>query len=251
MSAPALLAATLVVAFGTGLRVAPRLLTPARRISVRPGHGERPARWWHVRRLPATVGRWAGPARHVRGRADGESAVDLAHDLEHAARLVRSGQALGAALAAVAGERRDGSLVGSIAARRTTGGSLLEAIAATGREPSDTSTAAGADRRLAVAVLSAVVDAGGPGSSALDRAADTIRERETIRSERIAHASQARLSAQILSFLPIAFTGWTTMTDDRVARFLLATPLGASCLAAGIALDLVGWRWMHRLVTAP
>ena len=40
------------------------------------------------------------------------------------------------------------------------------------------------------------------------------------------------------------------MTDDRVARFLLATPLGAACLATGIALDLAGWRWMHRLVTA-
>ncbi len=213
-------------------------------------HVDRPARWWQLPGLAATVRRGAGSRKHVGGRADGESAVELAHDLEHVARLVRSGQALGAALADVAGERRDGSLLGSIAARRTTGGSLLEAIAGAGRTPSDASATAEADRRLVIAVLSAVVDAGGPGSAALDRAADTIRERDAIRSERIAHAAQARLSAQILSFLPLAFTGWTTMTDDRVARFLLATPLGAACLATGIALDLAGWRWMHRLVTA-
>jgi tight adherence protein B len=249
MSAPALLAATLVVAFGTGLRFVPRLLAPARRVGVRPVHVDRPARWWQVPRLAATLRRGVRSRKLVRGQADRESAVELAHDLEHVARLVRSGQALGSALADVARDRRDGSLLGSIAARRTTGGSLLEAITDAGRAPSDASATAAADRRLVIAVLSAVVDAGGPGTAALDRAADTIRERDAIRSERIAHAAQARLSAQILSFLPLAFTGWTTMTDDRVARFLLATPLGAACLATGIALDLAGWRWMHRLVT--
>jgi Flp pilus assembly protein TadB len=250
MSAPALLAATLVVAFATGLRVVPRLLEPPRRIGFRAGQADRSARGWQHPRLAITIRRRAGSCRPGRSRADGESAVDLAQDLEHVARLIRSGQALGAALADVAGERRSGSLLGSIAARRTTGASLLEAVAGAGREPSDASAAAEADRRLVIAVLSAVVDAGGPGSAALDRAADTIRERDAIRSERIAHAAQARLSAQILSFLPLAFTGWTTMTDDRVARFLLATPLGAACLATGIALDLAGWRWMHKLVAA-
>ena len=250
MSAPAVLAATLVVAFATGLRLVPRLLAPARRISVRPVDDDRSARWSRLPRLAATARRGAGSGRRVGGRVDGESAIELAHDLEHVARLVRSGQALGAALGDVAGERRHVSLLGSIAARRSTGGSLLEAITGAGRALSGASAAAQADRRLVIAVLTAVVDAGGPGTAALDRAADTIRERDAIRNERIAHAAQARLSAQILSFLPLVFTGWTTMTDDRVARFLLATPLGAACLATGVALDLVGWRWMHRLVTA-
>lgn len=250
MSAPALLAATFVVAFGAGLRVVPRLLAPARRISVRPPLHDPSLPRWRLPRLAVAVRGRAETRGHFRGRDDRESALELAHDLEHVARLVRSGRAVGAALGDVAVERRPGSLLGSIAARRAAGGSLLEAIAGAGREPSDASAAADADRRLVIAVLSAVIDAGGSGAAALDRAADTIRERDAIRGERIAHAAQARLSAQILSFLPLAFTGWTTVTDDRVARFLLATPLGAACLATGIALDLAGWRWMHRLVTA-
>jgi tight adherence protein B len=255
MSAAAFFAATVVVAFGFLVGVAPRLLAPARRNNVRPSYSlllhdpAVPQGPFHG--LTARVRCRVASRGHIRDRDEREFGLELAHDLEHVARLVRSGRALGAALGDVAGER-PASLLDSIAARRASGESLQEAITGVERARSDASSdvEVDADRRLAIAVLAAVVDAGGPGAAALDRAADTIRERDAIRAERRAHAAQARLSAQILSFLPLAFTGWTTMTDDRVARFLLASPLGAACLATGIALDLAGWRWMHRLVAA-
>ncbi|MGD9701690.1 MAG: type II secretion system F family protein [Acidimicrobiia bacterium] len=249
MSALALLTGTIVLALGAAPRFASRLFTPPRRASTAAAGTVGDAVAVARELMPRTSSLVA--RLRVRHRvADGwHSAIELAGDLEHVARLVRSGRSLGAGLADVAAER-PGSLLAAIAARRAAGASLLEAVAAEGRELSGSPGTGDDDQRLAVAVLAAVVDAGGPGGAALDRAADTIRERAAVRADRVAHAAQARLSAQILSFLPLAFTGWTTITDDRVARFLLSTPLGALCLAIGVTLDLVGWRWMHRLVAA-
>ncbi|HEY5876157.1 MAG TPA: hypothetical protein VIT64_12695, partial [Ilumatobacteraceae bacterium] len=60
MSAPALLAAALVAAIGTGLRVAPRLLVPARRLGVRLLPDHRRTRWWRRPRLTVAIRRSTG-----------------------------------------------------------------------------------------------------------------------------------------------------------------------------------------------
>ena len=81
--------------------------------------------------------------------------------------------------------------------------------------------------------------------------AATIRERADIRADRRAQSAQARLSAQIMSALPIGFTGWAVATDSRTARFVFGTPFGLVCLGAGVGLDVLGWRWMRRIVGSP
>jgi tight adherence protein B len=176
------------------------------------------------------------------------AALDLAASLEQVARRVRSGASITAALAETAPDHPDG-FVGEVAARISAGIPFTDAVEQSGRAPGSTARDA-EDRRLAGAVLSATHRAGGPGAAAIDRAAATVRERAAIRADRRAHAAQARLSARILSLLPVGFTSWTVLTDRRVAHFLLATPPGAGCLVTGVVLAAVGWRWMHRLVEA-
>jgi tight adherence protein B len=62
-----------------------------------------------------------------------------------------------------------------------------------------------------------------------------------------AQAAQARLSGLVIALAPLAFGALAAGTDRRTAHFLLHSPFGSGCLAAGLALDgLAAW-WMHRI----
>jgi tight adherence protein B len=176
------------------------------------------------------------------------AALDLAASLEEVARRVRSGASIGAAVTETATGEWQG-FVRDVATRISAGLPFADAVeeAVVVRARGSTPTQA-EDERLAGAVLSAVHRAGGPGAAAIDRTAATVRERAAIRADRRAHAAQARLSARILSLLPVGFTSWTVVTDRRIAHFLLATVPGVACLLSGSGLAVLGWRWMQRLV---
>ncbi len=108
-----------------------------------------------------------------------------------------------------------------------------------------------ADDRLALATIAHLTDHGGQTAASLDRAAATIHEREVMRSERDVQAAQARISAQLLSAIAPLFAGWSVASDARVRHFLLGTIPGLVCLAVGVALNLAGYAWMHRVVSHP
>ena len=75
-----------------------------------------------------------------------------------------------------------------------------------------------------------------------------LRDRRASAGERAIGAAQSRLSAQVLSVLPVAVTAWSLATDDRLRHVLVGTPVGPVCMVVGGALDLAGWRWMRRIV---
>ena len=102
------------------------------------------------------------------------------------------------------------------------------------------------DVALATHVLRLCAAQGGAVSESLDRAATTLRERETVAQERIAQSAQARLSARVLTLLPIAFGGWTLLTTATVRHFFL-TPIGMACLMVGLGLNAGGWLLMRRV----
>ena len=106
------------------------------------------------------------------------------------------------------------------------------------------------DRHLAIGTLIAVAIVGGSGGAAIERTAETIRERREALAERKAQSAQARLSAMVLSALPPVFALWSMTTDARVRTFLLGSSLGALCLGGGALLNLSGWWWMRRLTGA-
>lgn len=101
--------------------------------------------------------------------------------------------------------------------------------------------------RLAAAVLLMGLRTGGDLARALDAAAATLRQREALRGEVRALASQARASAVVVAVAPLAFLGLAAVTDPRVPAFLVGSPAGWACALGGLALDVAGLVWMRAI----
>jgi tight adherence protein B len=179
-------------------------------------------------------------SRAVRPRQRGRrqtTSPDYAGLLDAIARQVRSG----ASLAAAAVEEIDpASPLGEVVERLSDGGSLADALAAI--VPTDT------DLALTVQALSATAYLGGQVAATLDQAAAVLRERAAARAERRAHGAQARLSARVLTIVPLGFAGWSALTSRQTRDVYVTSAAGAICAACGLALNLAGWRWMRRIV---
>lgn len=198
--------------------------------------------------LGALVGAVAvtGPVFVLRmwaGRADAGYDSTLATALDSAARSVRSGASLQVAIAEAAGSV--GGAVSAdfhrVAAAAQRGASLVDALAQWVERRARRSV------RLAAGAIALAVESGGAPGRVLDDVATALRQRHQIEREAHALAAQARLSAVVVGVAPVAFTVVASFADPRHARLLFATPLGLSCLAAGLALDAVGATWMHRI----
>lgn len=88
---------------------------------------------------------------------------------------------------------------------------------------------------------------GGVTPRTLDSVAQTIRDRLALVAEVSMQASQAKLSALVMTLAPLLFSVLLVFTDKRAANFLLATPVGWACLLVGLGLDLIAGVWMARL----
>lgn len=101
--------------------------------------------------------------------------------------------------------------------------------------------------RLALAVIVATSDVGGSAAEAIDRVAGTLRQRATDHDERRVQAAQARLSAHVMTAVPLAMLALLVASDDDV-RAVLRTPGGAACVLGGLVLNGSGWFWMRHIV---
>jgi tight adherence protein B len=100
---------------------------------------------------------------------------------------------------------------------------------------------------LALGVVRACAALGGPAAEPLDGVAATLRARVADSAERHAQSAQARLSATVLTVLPIGVLGVLVVIATPI-RAAVATPAGIGCAVAGGALNVAGWRWMRRIV---
>jgi tight adherence protein B len=100
---------------------------------------------------------------------------------------------------------------------------------------------------LALSVVGTASRIGGPSAAAIDRTAMALRRRAAEVDDRSTQAAQARLSTHVLTALPLLMLAVLAATDADV-RTVVASPLGAGCIGAGLALNLVGWWWMGRIV---
>ena len=89
---------------------------------------------------------------------------------------------------------------------------------------------------------------GGPIAATLDAAAAVLRERDAARAERRAHGAQARLSARVLTIVPLGFAAWSAVTSQQTRAVYLSTAAGAACAAFGLMLNALGWRWINRIL---
>jgi tight adherence protein B len=173
----------------------------------------------------------AGP-RRARVRPD-----DFAGFLDAVARQVRTGSSLGQAINAEAAA----APAFAAAARALSDGAPV-ALALGEIRPSCP------DMALTVQALAAVAQFGGPIAPTLDSAAQVLRERAAARAERRAHSAQARLSARVLTVVPVAFAVWNMATSEP-SRAIYRSGPGVACAALGGLLNVAGWRWMNRAIT--
>jgi tight adherence protein B len=166
------------------------------------------------------------------------SRPDYATLLDAIARQVRSGSSL---TNAAIDEMDHTSQLAVVQRELTAGSSLEHALAAI--EPGD------ADTALTVQALSAAAHLGGPIAATLDEAAAVLRDRAAARDERRAQSSQARLSARILTIVPLAFAVWSAVASQRTRDVYTTTAAGGACALCGLGLNIVGWRWMKLIIS--
>jgi tight adherence protein B len=85
--------------------------------------------------------------------------------------------------------------------------------------------------------------------SALDHASVVLRESAACRQDMMVAASQARLSARMLTALPFLLSGAAFVISTSF-RSSLTSPAVVVCLLLGLALNRVGWRWISRHISA-
>jgi tight adherence protein B len=233
MSAALLLSAATAVAVVVAGTAARPVLAPTRA----PVDGDRARRTRHARRgrlLPTSTRRRS--TRRNRATVAPRAVADWCDDL---ARELRAGSSIRRALATTAPvEPRLHAATAPLRHAAERGAAIAEATLPC--------PGGGPHTRLALVVIAAVADLGGAPAIALDRVAATLRARAADADERAVQAAQARLSGQVLTALPIGMLALLAATDADV-RAAVATPIGAACVAAGIALNTVGWWWIRAI----
>lgn len=170
-------------------------------------------------------------------------ADDVAPSLDALARSTAAGRSLGQALSEVAhGTGPFAARLRGAAQQHALGVALPDALASLRRDDS------GPEESLALSTLEVLARVGGAVPGALDRAAVAVRDRRAITADRQAGAAQARLSASVISALPLVVAVWAGTGDSQLLGFLLHHPSGRLCLAAATLLNVTGWYWMRRII---
>jgi tight adherence protein B len=197
--------------------------------------------------------RWSPAARRRRGRrrrkAGPPDDLAVASWCEHAARAVRSGRSVTAAIEQATDDvpELEPTMAPVVSAVRR-GRPLGDAIGVLGATARSTRRALPATT-LVASVLSACLELGGPIAPPLDRVGGVLRTRAALADEQQAQSAQARLSARVLTIVPLALLGLLAVSDAKV-RAAIGTPAGMAAVTLGAILNSVGWWWMRRIVGA-
>ena len=178
-------------------------------------------RWWRLRRRTAAV----DPA-------------EVAVWCEGLARVVRSGSTLVTAVRTVDPPASCRSDVERIVLALDRGTRSTDALTIATDSP---------HLGLAVTVLRACAINGGPPAEPLDRAAATLRGRAADAAERRTQSAQARLSAVVMTVLPVAMLALLLATSPST-RAAAVSGAGLTAIVVGGALNIAGWRWMRHIV---
>ncbi len=166
------------------------------------------------------------------------SSLDLVDVIERVTREVRSGRSL-----------RD-SLTDTLDAAPSVLPEVAMALARHSTVPDaiDAHAPRGDERDLLAHALRLGVQHTHVLADVLDRTNTVVRERHAWRCERVAQAAQARLSARVLTVLPLAFAAWGVATSVSVRDAYGSSPVTVTIAGFGICLNVAGWLWMRRVV---
>jgi tight adherence protein B len=223
-----------VVVIGDRLRLRAPRRRPASLVTTSAGDGDLAPDAGRVARRSYRWSTFAAPSRRRAGIAP-EHVAAWADGLAGA---IRSGSTLAAAIRDVEPPRSCAPAVASIRLASRRGASLRQACEI---------ESCPAHLDLALAVIRACAEHGGPAAEPLSRAAATLRGRAADAAERRTHSAQARMSAIVMTVLPICMLGLLLLTSSPVRQFT-GSPVGAGLVAVGALLNLLGWLWMRRLI---
>ena len=82
----------------------------------------------------------------------------------------------------------------------------------------------------------------------LFREAERLRRVESERLEIAAQLAALRTSISMLVWAPIYVSGFVLLIGSSARSFMLTSPVGLSILAAGVILQLIGRKWVSRLL---
>ncbi len=174
-----------------------------------------------------------------RTRRQAPSARAVAEWCDDIARRVRTGSSLRDAVSAAPTDAAVGWATVPLLLAIDRGQSLVDAICRV-----DTP---GRHLGLALGVLATASRIGGPSAASIDDAAMLLRQRTADLEERSTQAAQARLSAHVMTAVPLVMLAMLVVTDADV-RSAAASPTGTACIGVGFLLNATGWWWMHRIV---
>lgn len=173
-----------------------------------------------------------------RRRAPRHQTGDIAAWCDRLARSVRGGNALSTAIR-------------SVDPPVTAAGQFDEIVLALERgvplERAATVPDAHPDIALVLTVIRACATTGGPAAEPLDRAAGALRARAAESADRRIQSEQSRLSAVVMTILPIAMLLILVATSPPV-RHVVLSPAGLVLVGSGSLLNLGGWTWMRRII---
>jgi tight adherence protein B len=104
------------------------------------------------------------------------------------------------------------------------------------------------DMRWTVMAIRIQRGVGGNLAEVLRNTVDTMRERAFLRRQVRALSAEGRLSAYILSVLPLAVGGWLLFMDPKYMRPLYTTALGLLMLGVTAVLYTAGVMWMRKVI---
>lgn len=104
------------------------------------------------------------------------------------------------------------------------------------------------DVRIFVTAVLIQREAGGNLAEILDKIAQTVRARFTIFRQLRVYTAQGRMSGFVLALLPIVVAGAIWFLQPDYMQMLITDPLGQTLIVMAIALQLIGYVWITRIV---
>ena len=104
------------------------------------------------------------------------------------------------------------------------------------------------DDALCLSLISLAIIDNNLVPAALDHASAVLRDIAACRADLKVAASQAHLSARMLTVLPFVLSGAAIVISSTFRNSLVHPPV-AACLMVGLALNHIGWRWISRHIS--
>lgn len=169
--------------------------------------------------------------------------IELASLCDAVGRALRSGRgAADSLIDAIDTLHPSASALHTIRARLAGGESLPEVLSGARR-----AVPAGSDLEICLDLVRAAMVGSSLVAGGVEHAALVLRDIATMRADLEVASSQARLSARILTLLPLVIV-LGGLVFSRSFRSSLTTPGVLVPLSAGLVLNRVGWRWIVRML---